>query len=78
MIKKHPAQIVSDIQAVKEQTEHILANYLENYAEYEWTILQMDDIANGIINIIAAMEHVRCKLQNSIVKEDDNDVECYL
>ena len=72
MIKKHPAQIVSDIQTVKEQTEHILANYLENYAEYG-----MDDIANDIINIIAAMEHVRCKLQHSIVKEDNDDVECY-
>lgn len=71
MIKKHPAQIVSDIQTVKEQTEHILGNYLENYAEYG-----MDDIANDIINIIAAMEHVRCKLQHSTVKEDD-DAECY-
>ncbi len=72
MIKKHPAQIVSDIQAVKENTEHILSNYLGNYAEYG-----MDDIANDIINIIAAMEHVRCKLQHSIVKEDDEDAECY-
>lgn len=72
MIKKHPAQIVSDIQTVKEQTEHILANYLENYAEYG-----MDDIANDIINIIAALERVRCELQHSIVKEDNDDVEFY-
>lgn len=72
MIKKHPAQIVNDIQTVKDQTEHILANYLENYAEYG-----MDDIANDIINIIAAMEHVRCKLQHSKVKEDNDDAECY-
>ena len=72
MIKKHPAQIVSDIQTVKDQTEHILANYLENYAEYG-----MDGIANDIIDIIAAMEHVRCKLQHSMVKEDNGDAECY-
>lgn len=72
MMKKQPTTIVNDVRYVKKLTEDVLADYLKEYAEYG-----MDDIANDIINIIAALEHVRCKLQHSIVKEDDDDAECY-
>ena len=81
MIKKHPAQIVSDIQTVKDQTvkdqtvkdqtEHILANYLENYADYG-----MDDIANDMICLIANLEVIRCKIEYSDVREE-SDVNLY-
>jgi hypothetical protein len=53
---------------VKSEIEEILSDYLENYADYG-----MDDIANDMICLIANLEVVRCKIEHSEVREE-NDV----
>lgn len=68
MIKKNPQSIVNNIENVKSEIEEILSDYLENYADYG-----MDDIANDIICLIANLEAVRCKIEHSEVREE-NDV----
>jgi hypothetical protein len=71
MIKKNPQSIVNRIENVKSEIEEILSDYLENYADYG-----MDDIANDMICLIANLEVIRCKIEHSDVREE-NDVNLY-
>lgn len=62
-MKKNAAELIDNLNTVKDSLEIALEKYVEEYSEYG-----VDSIANSYINIIANIEALRLALKSEEVK----------
>lgn len=62
-MRKNPAELIDNLNTVKDSLEIALEKYVEEYSEYG-----VDSIANSYINIIASIEALRLTLKSEEVK----------
>ena len=61
-MKKNAAELIDNLNTVKDSLEIALEKYVDKYSEYG-----IDSIANSYINIIANIEALRLTLKNEEV-----------
>lgn len=64
-IKKEAADLLCDMQEVRQKLEHIVEVYLEEYADYGW-----DSFSETIANVTAQVFMEEMILKNAEVKKD--------
>lgn len=63
--RKETSKITTDVENLKNLAEDCLGEYLNEY----YSTYGVDDIASGLLNVIAELEVIRCKLEYAEIKE---------
>ena len=62
--RKDTSEITSKMEDLKNLADECLGEYIKEYSTYG-----VDDVASGLLNVIAELEVIKCKLRYAEIKE---------
>ena len=62
--RKETSEMTDKIEKLKNLADECLGEYIKEYSTYG-----VDDVASGLLNVIAELEVIKCKLKYAEIKE---------